>query len=110
VAINQKATDTASKLARKQGGLVVKALRSIAGLTQRDLADRAGLDYYTFISQIESGVGKIPPQKLRAFAAALGCNPKKFARELLKFYDPDTFEVLFDAKRDEPTNYEDLKN
>jgi len=106
--MNQKATDSVSKMARKQGGLVIKTLRSMNKLTQHALAAKAGLEYYTFISQIESGVGKIPPQKLRAFALALNCNPKKFARELLKFYDPHTFEVLFDAERTEPTDYKAL--
>ena len=108
MALHQKATDEKSKVTRKQGGLVVKTLRSINKLTQRALAEKAGLEYYTFISQIESGVGKIPPQKLKAFADALGCNPKKFTRELMKFYDPDTFEVLFETSREEPTDYTDL--
>ena len=108
MALHLKATDEKSKITRKQGGLVVKTLRSTNKLTQRELAEKVGLEYYTFISQIESGVGKVPPQKLKAFADALGCEPKKFTRELMKFYDPDTFEVLFDALRNEPTDYDYL--
>ena len=109
MALHQKATDQKSKNARKQGGLIVKTLRTSNGYTQRDLAATVGLEYYTFISQIESGVGKIPPAKYKAFADAFGVDVKKFVRELMKFYDPDTFEVLFDAKRTEPTDYESLK-
>lgn len=107
--LNHKATDNMSKVSRKQGGLVLKTLRTTQGLTQRELAEKAGLEYYTFISQIEAGVGKVPPQKLNLFAAALGCDPIRFTREMMKFYDPDTFEVIFASDRQEPTNYEYLR-
>jgi len=109
MALHHKATDNKSKTARKQGGLVVKTLRTTNEYTQRELAHKVGLEYYTFISQIEAGVGKIPPAKYKAFADAFGVDVKRFVRELMKFYDPETFEVLFDAKRTEPTDYEALK-
>lgn len=109
MALHHAATDDKSKTLRKQGGLVLKTLRTTNGFTQKELAKRAGLEYYTFISQIEAGTGRIPPQKYKAFADAFNVDVKKFVRELLKFYDPDTFEVLFDASRDEPTDYEGLR-
>jgi len=109
MALNMKAQDESSKRRRKQGGLVIKTLRTSLGYTQRDLADKCGLDYYTFVSQIEAGVGKIPPQKYKAFAASLGCDTKKFVRELIKFYDPYTFEALFDADPHEPTDYDEIR-
>ena len=108
MALHQAAKDETSKISRKRGGLVVKTLRTRAKLTQRELAVLAGIEYYTFISQIESGTGRVPPPKYAAFASALGCNTKLFVRELIKYYDPDTFEVLFDAKRNEPTDYPSL--
>ena len=105
MALNMKAQDESSKRRRKQGGLVIKTLRTSLGYTQRELAEKCELDYYTFISQIEAGVGKIPPQKYKIFAVG----SKKFVRELIKFYDPHTFEALFDADPHEPTDYDEIR-
>jgi|TARA_B110000908_G_scaffold20714_1_gene23214 transcriptional regulator with XRE-family HTH domain len=109
MATHSKATDAASKANRKRGGLMIKSLRNQMGYTQRELASKCELDYYTFISQIEAGVGKIPPSKLRIFAESLGVNPALFAREILKYYDPVMFEILFDSSPDEPTDYKTIK-
>ena len=109
MATHSKATDAASKANRKRGGLMIKSLRNQMGYTQRELASKCELDYYTFISQIEAGVGKIPPSKLRIFAESLGVNPALFAREILKYYDPVMFEILFDTSPDEPTDYKTIK-
>jgi len=109
MATHSKATDAESKANRKRGGLMLKSLRNQMGYTQRELAEKCELDYYTFISQIEAGVGKIPPQKLKIFASALGVKPMAFAREILKYYDPVMFEILFGTSPDEPTDYKLLK-
>ena len=45
---------------RKQAGNWLKQLRADAGLSQVDLAGRLGLKYYTFISQVENGFGRVP--------------------------------------------------
>lgn len=107
--LNQKANDPQAKVRRKQGGLIIKTLRTSAGYTQRELAQKVGLEYYTFISQIESGTGRVPPQHYAVWAEALGVDVKKFVRELLKFYDPLTFEVIYDANCNEETDYENLR-
>ena len=88
---------------------MIKSLRKQMVYTQRELASKCELDYYTFISQIEAGVGKIPPSKLRIFATSLGVKPTLFAREILKYYDPVMFEILFDTPSDEATDYNNLK-
>lgn len=52
----------------------VRALRLGADFTQRELAQRAGLDF-TYLSRIEAGV--VPPpadDKIRALGAAVGLN------------------------------------
>ena len=80
---------------RREGGRWLKELREGAGLSQRQLAAKVGADYYTFISQLETGRGRIPPDRYTDWAAALGLEPKAFVTGLLRYYDPITFAVLF---------------
>ena len=80
---------------RREGGRWLKEMREAAGLSQRQLAAKVGADYYTFISQLETGRGRIPPDRYRDWAAALGTPERAFVRELMRFYDPITYEILF---------------
>jgi transcriptional regulator with XRE-family HTH domain len=80
---------------RRDGGKWLKERRESAGLSQRQLADRVGAEYYTFISQLETGRGRIPPDRYQAWAEALGLRPRDFVREILRFYDPITHAILF---------------
>jgi len=84
-----------SKQLRQEAGRWLKQLRTDRGLTQRDLADKVGLRYYTFISQIEAGQGRIPADQFKAWADALGMEPAAFAKTLMKYYDPVTYALLF---------------
>ncbi len=77
-------------------GLWLRSLREEQGLSQRDLADILSLDYYTFISQLENGRGKIPTHRYVEWANALGQNPQDFVRMLLKHYEPMTYRILFE--------------
>jgi transcriptional regulator with XRE-family HTH domain len=88
-----------TKLRRKQAGSWLKELRSRAGLSQIDLAARLGLKYYTFISQVENGFGRVPTESMEAWAIALGVEPSTFARQLLSYYDPETYRLLFQEKK-----------
>jgi hypothetical protein len=54
-----------------------------------------GADYYTFISQIEAGRGRIPPDRYTTWATALGIEPKIFVQTLMRYYDPVTYEIVF---------------
>ena len=90
----QSAQHDVQKL-RREAGKWLKELREARGLTQRQLAERVGVDYYTFISQLEVGRGRIPPDRYERWARALGVNPAEFVRNLLRFYDPETFRLLF---------------
>ena len=81
---------------RRDGGRWLRELREQAGLSQRDLAGKVGAEHYTFISQLETGRGRIPPDRYRTWSAALGLAPKEFVREVLRFYDPVTYSVLFE--------------
>jgi DNA-binding XRE family transcriptional regulator len=80
---------------RKATGLWLKELRERRGLSQRQMAEKVGGNYYTFISQLESGRGRIPPDRYLVWAQVLGVEPKFFVRNLLRSYDPITYSILF---------------
>ena len=82
---------------RQEAGKWLRALRETAGLSQRELAKRVGLEYYTFISQIESGRGRVPPTQIKAWAEVLGVVPRRFAIEMMRYYDPLNYELIFGA-------------
>jgi transcriptional regulator with XRE-family HTH domain len=88
-----------AKKLRKQAGTWLKELRARAGLSQIELAEVLGFKYYTFISQVENGFGRVPTESLEAWARALGVEPSVFARELLLYYDPELHRLLFEVKR-----------
>lgn len=73
---------------KKEAGKYVKKLREEVGLTQQELARAVGMDYYTTISQIERGVTRVPPDKVRAFAEAFKVKRSVFALRLTSYYDP----------------------
>ena len=77
-------------------GLWLRSLREDQGLSQRELADVLSLDYYTFISQLENGRGKIPVHRYMEWAHALGQNPQDFVKVLFKHYEPTTYRILFE--------------
>ncbi len=80
---------------RQQAGAWLRKLREDAGYSQRELAKRVGLEYYTFISQIESGRGRVPPGQTKEFAEALHVSVRDFAIQMLRFYDPLHYELIF---------------
>lgn len=89
-----------AKQLRKEAGLWLRTKREEAGLTQKDLAKAVGFEYYTFISQIESGRGRVPPESYRPWAAAISMEPQLFVKSLMAYYDPLTYEVLFSDEED----------
>jgi transcriptional regulator with XRE-family HTH domain len=92
-------TEQQTKQLRKQAGAWLKELRARAGLSQIQLAEALGFKYYTFISQVENGFGRVPTESLEKWARALGVDPSSFARELLSYYDPELHRLLFEVKR-----------
>lgn len=91
---NQRQTQDTKEL-RRIGGRWLKERRERAGLSQRQLADILGVEYYTFISQIETGHGRIPPDRYEAWASAIGVSLSEFVREIMRYYDPITYHILF---------------
>lgn len=84
-----------SRRLRRAAGAWLRHKREARGLTQVELAERIGARYYTFISQIEGGVGRVPIDGQRAWAEALGLPPTDFARVLLGYYEPELSTLLF---------------
>jgi transcriptional regulator with XRE-family HTH domain len=91
---NQNQQSETSEL-RQAAGLWLKEKREAAGLSQRELARILDFEYYTFISQLENGRGRVPANKYRDYAGALGLDEKVFVKNLLMFYDPVSYEILF---------------
>jgi transcriptional regulator with XRE-family HTH domain len=92
----------ATKGLRQEAGRWLKAGREAAGLTQADLAGRVGLRYYTFVSQVESGLGRVPIETQGAWADAIGVDQAEFARTLLRYYEPELSRLLFGDDAIEP--------
>ena len=91
----QHLSDPQVRELRRSAGLWLRELRETRGLSQRQLANLVGAEYYTFISQLETGRGRIPPDRYLDWASALGVEPAEFVRTLMRYYDPVTFGILF---------------
>ena len=87
-------------LRRREAGVWLRQIREARGFTQRQLAERVGIEFYTFVSQIESGRGRIPADRYKKWADALEVNPKYFAKKMLHLYEPAIYQILFDSPED----------
>ncbi len=94
----QRRSDKLTQKLRTEAGLWLRELREKSGLTQREMAQRVGAEYYTFISQLENGRGRIPPDRYLVWAEALGVQPREFVRGLMSYYDPVTYQIIFGAE------------
>ena len=89
---------------RRQGGKWLKQLRENVGLSQRQLADRLDIEYHTLIAQLESGIGHVPTHRYRDWSRVLRIPVETFVRDLLRYYDPDTYEILLSGKNARDAN------
>jgi transcriptional regulator with XRE-family HTH domain len=80
---------------RSEAGRWLRELREKRGFSQRELAKKVGAEHYTFISQLELGRGRIPPDRYLVWADALGIKPSEFVRRLMSYYDPVTYSIIF---------------
>ncbi len=85
---------------KKQAGLWLRSKREQLGLSQRELARRVQIDYYTFISQIEAGRGRVPADRLQIWAEALEVDSSVFAKKLMGYYDPHTYNMIFGSQKE----------
>lgn len=93
-------SESEAQALRRQAGRWLKQKREEKNLSQRQLADLLGFEYYTFISQLETGRGRIPPERYADWARALGMTPRDFVFVLMRYYDPITFSILFPEEQD----------
>ena len=63
------------------------------------LADQLGFKYYAFVSQVERGYGRLPMDKIAAWARAVGSEPQPFAQRLISYYEPELHRVLYEPPR-----------
>jgi transcriptional regulator with XRE-family HTH domain len=89
------ADDMVRQRLRKEGGAWLRQRREAAGLSQRELAERVEVGYYTFVSQIEAGRGRIPSERYSIWAGALDMDARDFVQRIMAYYEPTTYEILF---------------
>jgi transcriptional regulator with XRE-family HTH domain len=94
-ALRQRWSAKGTQNLRREAGSWLRELREKRGLSQRELAQNVGAEYYTFISQLENGRGRIPPNRYLLWARALGVEPKVFVQTLMSYYDPVTYDTIF---------------
>jgi len=87
-------TETAQKM-RRLCGAYIRGLRIDAGLTQAQVAKALNYQYYTMISQVETGKARIPPEDYAKWASILGVDLRELAKTILFYMDPFTHHALF---------------
>ena len=91
----QRLSSKQTQKLRREAGRWLRELREERGLSQRELAQKVGAKYYTFISQLENGRCRIPPDRYLVWARALRVDPHGFVRALMSYYDPITYDIIF---------------
>lgn len=108
LAIKSNRTNEKFRRGRESAGHLIKRLRCRLGLKQKDIAAKIGVEYYSFISQIETGTSRVPTELMGKMAEALEVDPQQLARTLLKHYDPTLYRWLFFYDRVEDLDRPDL--
>ncbi|MEM6945888.1 MAG: helix-turn-helix transcriptional regulator [Pseudomonadota bacterium] len=98
-----KPSDDPTKDLRRRFGRWLKLRREERGVTQADLAGLLGLKYYSFISQVENGLGRIPQSLYGPWAKALGIDDEEFAWMALSHLEPGLFQMLRKTPPPDPT-------
>lgn len=76
-------------------GQYIKQSRIDAGLTQKQLADALGMEYYNTISQVENDRINLPPTHWRNAANAMNLNVQEFILKCLNLMQPDMRHAVF---------------
>jgi transcriptional regulator with XRE-family HTH domain len=91
----QRRSNQSTRELRRKAGRRLRELREKRGLSQREMEQKVGAEHHTFISQLELGRGRIPPDRYLDWADALGVGAREFVCELMSYYDPVTYEIIF---------------
>ena len=80
---------------RKRGGRYVESLRLAHNpkMTQRELAEKLGVPFYTYISMVEMGATYVPPDKMADWAEALGVDLQEFESNYMPHASTDNVVV-----------------
>lgn len=87
--------DDEVKARRRAGGAWLRSLRERAGMSLRLAAERLDYPFHSMISQLEQGIGRIPPSRYRHWAEVYDIEPKEFVKGILRHYDRLTYDILF---------------
>ena len=81
---------------RKRGGRYVESLRLAHDpkMTQRELAEKLGVPFYTFISMVESGAARVSLGEMANWAEALGVDLQEFESKYMPRAFTDTDSVV----------------
>jgi ribosome-binding protein aMBF1 (putative translation factor) len=82
---------------RRQAGHILAKYRHNAGLSQRDLAAKLKFKHYTFVSQVEGGACRLPPDLYAAWSKAVGISAHELVTAVFPLYDPMTAKFLRDS-------------
>src|SRR5262245_19651062 len=89
------ATPATARKLRLEAGHWLRHLRERRGLSQREMANKVGLENHTIISQFEHGRGRISPDDYRVWDDALDVDCRDFVMRLMSYYDHVTYRILF---------------
>ncbi|MFN3326683.1 MAG: helix-turn-helix domain-containing protein [Bryobacteraceae bacterium] len=73
----------------------LKDRRLAAGLTQKQVADAMGIEYYTFVAAMEAGRARVPQEKYERYARLLKVPAVDLAKRVLRAEDPNAFRIIF---------------
>ena len=79
----------------RAAGFWLQSLRIARGLTQQDIAAHLPGRGNHFVSQVEIGWIRLPAESIRPWAAALTMPAETLAQQLMSFYTPQLYLILF---------------
>ncbi len=91
----QKRTANEVQELRREAGRWLKQQRE-PRVSRNAISRPASVRITTLLSRSwRPAVVGFPPDRYEAWALALGLEPKAFVTEILRFYDPNTYRILF---------------
>ncbi|MEM8596105.1 MAG: helix-turn-helix transcriptional regulator [Pseudomonadota bacterium] len=102
---SKPSADADTKDLRRQLGRWLKERRESRGMTQADLAEKLGLRYYSFVSQVENGLGRIPQDLYAPWAEAIDIDRSTFGWTVLAHLEPGLYRLLAEDAPDDLTRH-----
>lgn len=73
----------------------LKERREAVRLTQKQIADAMGIEYYTFVAAMEAGRARVPQDKYELYAKLLKVPALDLVKRVLRAEDPYAFKIIF---------------